>query len=79
MKYFVNSHYKKSGSLILALKQEKGGNSMCVDLDKTIKEEKEKVIKELSKWICNELKNTSSIETESILPDIIAEFKKLTS
>ena len=52
---------------------------MCVDLDKTIKEEKEKVIKELSKWICNELKNTSSIETESILLDIIAEFKKLTS
>lgn len=75
MKYLVI--IKKSGSLILALKHEKGGNSMCVDLDKTIKEEK--VIKELSKWICNELKNTSSIETESILPDIIAEFQKLTS
>ena len=52
---------------------------MCVDLDKTIKEEKEKVIKELSKWIGNELKNTSSIETESILPDIIIAFQKLTS
>ncbi|WP_346676582.1 hypothetical protein [Erysipelatoclostridium sp. An173] len=52
---------------------------MCVDLDKTIKEEKEKVIKELSKWICNELKDTSSVETESILPDVITAFQKLTS
>ena len=52
---------------------------MCADLDKTIKEEKEKVIKELSKWICKELKNTSSVETESILPDVITAFQKLTS
>ena len=52
---------------------------MCVDLDKTIKEEKEKVIKEISKWICNELKDTSSVETESILPDVITAFQKLTS
>ena len=41
-------------------------------------ESKEKVVKELAKWICKELKNTSSMQTESILVPMIEAFAKLT-
>lgn len=35
---------------------------------------KKEVLKELSDWIIKELKNTSSITTESILPKIIESY-----
>lgn len=43
-----------------------------------MEENKEKVIKALSEWICKELKNTSSMQTESILVAMIESFAKLT-
>lgn len=40
---------------------------------------KEKVIKEMTDWICRELKNTSSMQTESILTDVLYAYAILTS
>lgn len=42
-------------------------------------ENKDKVVEALSDWIIKELKNTSSIQTESILVDVLNAYAKLTS
>lgn len=40
-------------------------------MDEESKKLKEKVIKEMTDWICRALKNTSSMQTESILTDVL--------
>ena len=40
---------------------------------------KEKVIKEMTDWICRELKNTSSMQTESILTNVLYAYAILTT